>query len=1090
MKNYKNKCILNIDNPIFESLAPKGSFLQHCLINSKWDDENENTSSLAHYNLRLAISKLLQLIDENEAEHQALVHLLVSNPVTITIKDLIKGYKSIELVIINHFPLSRAKNYSTLVRSFFKSFSDPIENGFNATELAYQTLLSTNVDFKKNPNIDLFTIGLKNKIKFTIIDPDTFPNLFVMDSVLHNLLINLESTSKETPFEYSVIVSFKKLLREIDQWPKNSQIKTLLNSPLSQLTPDNINEALIDFEKNLHKALPNRKLNQLSTLFRQKLFDHGLTAPELKKAKDLFKTNFNSSGQLKFKPQYTVNCSGVDHRIDTFILGSILPSGSVGECSLNKLETDSTVIPNDSDMIKELVEVLMLIQKEGYNHARLLIAKKPEDLITYNVSKGLIELELLITNHFPDEKHEKLKLIRDFLILCETPTQNGRLLKDFEIDSTINPREKIKTMAFQGYSKTNGKKSNVTVKFNLTKLKPLLKLNSVLVTALNNLQTYTTTTPMPSTSLSDIERTLGYIIDTSFEVAQVRHILTSPISELEQRDFRLGFAQLEDIIEKQDIKLKAAKSQAIRTFLSKHAGKINNLIEIKNCGFKSRFSASEELDSQKLIEPVDENGDVLPSPILNQHQSLSELRKNVQEHFEKPINQILNACKKEVEYYKQLIATFDKYTEKDVNGFYIKDIPETVTTLVKDNQIEDGRKALKSRVSAIKKEFTSELVMGAYLRHQLSIGVMKTTYCLQKSELIPPYVQHWFRNTATGMKEFFWSGLFLPKNILLVCFIRLVIRTTWNKDVIATLTSANFPEQLSEGAFVLAGFKGKVGKETSPVTIEPHEKEIREVVSFLTQHHANMVRMGFKPESIWDTPGSTKLNFLSADILDRLREHYTLPFFRMELLAKHQINLRKGIDGSLVNSQRERNHATSKVTSGYLTHPIAVIEYEANNADFQRKFETTVQFRHKEASIEKYGLDRSNIDEDLIVAPAKHKEDLPNWFVLADGSSCTDIFASVDKSKQDSLCKGRKCHTGEGCEFNRVELGVDEFVQTLRHQAYYIARGEVLLAKHGREYFEEYIAPDMRFTFGLVKYVELSNPLMFKDAKGRLENEQ
>ena len=62
--------------------------------------------------------------------------------------------------------------------------------------------------------------------------------------------------------------------------------------------------------------------------------------------------------------------------------------------------------------------------------------------------------------------------------------------------------------------------------------------------------------------------------------------------------------------------------------------------------------------------------------------------------------------------------------------------------------------------------------------------------------------------------------------------------------------------------------------------------------------------------------------------------------------------------------------------------------------------------------------------------------------------------------------------------------------QTLRHQAYYIARGEVLLAKHGREYFEEYIAPDMRFTFGLVKYVELSNPLMFKDAKGRLENEQ
>lgn len=1090
MKNYKTKSILNIDNTIFQSLAQKGSFLQHCLINSKWDDENEKSSSLAHYNLRLAISKLLQLINANEEDHQALIHLLVSKPETITITDLIQGYKSVELALVNSFPLNRAKSYSTSVRNFFNSFSTQIENGFNASELAYETLLSTNVEFKKNPNINLFTIDVNNKIKFNVIDPDTFSDLFVKDSVLHNLLINLENASKEQPFEYSVIAGFKNVLREIDKWPENSEIKILLNKPLNLLTPTGINEALIDFEKNLHKAQPNRKLNQLSTLFRQKLFDHGLTAPELNKAKDLFKTNFNSSGQLKFKPQYTVNCSGVDHRIDTFLLGSILPSGSVGECCLNKLEADSTVIPNDSDMIKELVEVLMLIQNEGYNHARLLIAKKPDDLISYNVSKGLIDLELLITNHFPDDKLEKLKLIRDFLNLCETPTQSGRLLKDYKIDSTINPKEKIKTMAFHGYSKANGKKRDVTVEFNLTKLKPLLKLNSVLVTALNNLQTHTATTPMPATSLSDIERTLGYVVDTSLESAQIKHILTSPLSELEQRDFRLGFAQLEDIIGEQDIQLKAPRSQSLRTFLSNHAGKINGLIDIKNCGFKSRFSASEEMNAQKLIEPVDENGDVLPSPILNQQQSLSELRKNVQEYFEKPINQILNACKKEVECYKQLVSTFNDYTKKDENGVYIKDIPEEVLALVKNNQVDEGRGILKSQASSIRKEFTNEVVMGAYLRHQLSIGTSDSIYCSQKSELIPSYVKHWFPNSSTGMRDFFWSGIFLPKNILLVCFIRLVIRTTWNKDVIATLTCANLPEQMPEGPFVLAGFKEKVDKETTPVTIEPHEKEIREVISFLIQHHDNMERMGFKPESIWDTQGSTKLNFLSAAIIDRLRDHYTLPYFRMELLAKHQMNLRKGIDGSLVNSQRERNHATSRVTSAYLTHPIAVIEYEANNADFQRKFETTVQFRHKEASIEKYGLDRSNINEDLIVAPADHKEELPEWFILADGSSCTDIFAAVDKSKQDSICKGRKCHSGEGCEFNRVELGVDEFVQTLRHQAYYIARGEVLLAKHGREYFDEYIAPDMRFTFGLVKYVELSNPLMFKDAKGRLENEQ
>lgn len=359
MKNYKNKSILNIDNTIFQSLAPKGSFLHHCLINSKWDDENEKSSSLAHYNLRLAISKLLQLINANEEEHQALIHLLVSKPETITITNLIQGYKSVELALVNSFPLSRAKSYSTAVRNFFNSFSTPIESGFNATELAYETLLSTNVDFKKNPNIGLFTIDVKNKIKFTVIDPDTLPNLFVKDSVLHDLLINLEIASKEQPFEYSVIAGFKKLLREIDQWPENSQIKILLNSPLCQLTPNKINDALIDFERNLYKALPNKKLNQLSTLFRQKLFDHGLTAPELNKAKDLFKNNFNSSGQLKFKPRFIIQCENNEHIVDSFQLPSILPLEGVGENCFNQLEKISETSAADTGNVTDLIEILM-----------------------------------------------------------------------------------------------------------------------------------------------------------------------------------------------------------------------------------------------------------------------------------------------------------------------------------------------------------------------------------------------------------------------------------------------------------------------------------------------------------------------------------------------------------------------------------------------------------------------------------------------------------------------------------------------------------------------------------------------------------
>ena len=182
----------------------------------------------------------------------------------------------------------------------------------------------------------------------------------------------------------------------------------------------------------------------------------------------------------------------------------------------------------------------------------------------------------------------------------------------------------------------------------------------------------------------------------------------------------------------------------------------------------------------------------------------------------------------------------------------------------------------------------------------------------------------------------------------------------------------------------------------------------------------------------------------------------------------------------------ERNHGSLRVTAGYLSHPIAQLEYEANNADFQRRLETTVQFRENNEKLKRYGFDPENIDEDLLIAPSEDKDDLPEWFLLPDGSSCTDIFAPVDKSKKDSICRGRLCHKGDGCQFNRVHIGVGEFVYTLRRQAFYLSRGMALLDKHGQEYFDEYIAPDMRFTFGLAKYVEFANPSLFKQAKGRL----
>jgi len=736
-----------------------------------------------------------------------------------------------------------------------------------------------------------------------------------------------------------------------------------------------------------------------------------------------------------------------------------------------------------------LLEVLHIVNNGHYLNARLMLKKKPQDLSRNHVSLGIRESEDLILNSFSEGSKERLAIFRRFLDLCTVPIKTGKLIKELDFNSKIEIKDKPRTLAVKTYRKNNGKKSLSVHLFNLTEIKELLCPDGLLTVCLNKLKIISESAPVPSSKLSSLEITLGYIIDAE-ENESIKHVLTSPLTGLSQRDFRLGFSELEDIIDTKNINTKAVKSQGLRTFLSQHGGKINGKVEIKNCGFSTRFSAGDEKKAKKLIEPVDENGQILPSPVLEKHLSLDKLRKRFHEYLTQPIEAILEACKKEIANYKKLLGDLSQYTSTNDRGQYIYSVPDDVKELVLENQLDKGKgkgRALsRKKLSQTREKYANEVLLGAYVQHQLSSDLTSQTYCLDKFELVPYYVAHWFPSTGTGMKDLFWSSVFLPKYILLVCFIRLTIRTTWNKDVIATLDRSNLPESLPEGEFVIGGFKEKVNKNTTPIKIEPHEKEIREAISFLIQHHDNMVRYGAKPESLWDTPNSAKLSFLSGYTIDGFIEHHTLPYFRMELLAKHQINLRRGIDGNVVKSQMERNHGSLRVTAGYLSHPIAQLEYEANNADFQRRLETTVQFRENNEKLKRYGFDPENIDEDLLIAPSEDKDDLPEWFLLPDGSSCTDIFAPVDKSKKDSICRGRLCHKGDGCQFNRVHIGVGEFVYTLRRQAFYLSRGMALLDKHGQEYFDEYIAPDMRFTFGLAKYVEFANPSLFKQAKGRL----
>ena len=66
-----------------------------------------------------------------------------------------------------------------------------------------------------------------------------------------------------------------------------------------------------------------------------------------------------------------------------------------------------------------------------------------------------------------------------------------------------------------------------------------------------------------------------------------------------------------------------------------------------------------------------------------------------------------------------------------------------------------------------------------------------------------------------------------------MCFIRLIIHTTWNKDPVATLRGEDIPYPLPQRRFFIQGNKSKVDKLTSPVEVAPSDTEIRNVIELL-----------------------------------------------------------------------------------------------------------------------------------------------------------------------------------------------------------------------------------------------------------------
>lgn len=1081
--------IVHPKSPELEAFTSSGGLLETCFDNTKWSVYSEAESTVPIWR-RQVISKALRFLANQDALPET-TSLFRSPPHKITPRMIYKAYKEIESTL-------PAKNTSSALsrnlRRFLEESGCEISDGQQMGCIYYQTRFTGNGILPYTAD-NVFTLQKLTQGGYVVFDNDRLDGLLTPGG----LLLTALQTSCSTPIHYSTIQSFRNLV-ELIACSNTSLLKRFLKTKRNYITRSMVIDALIEFESYLERKTSFGRPDHNSSVFRSILSTWTGPIAGANHLHDVgFQTRFNKRGQVKCISPISLSVVDDDGKHSTVKFDTLqtpnlyLKKGLLAQ-SLLAAKKQSQVVPLPAEQVQHWLELL----EHFHSHYEMTSKKNgSRPLLNSPLSKtgrekamnGLKAIEDLIELRQNSDHEVDFISVLSLLSYCGEAISDGRLLSELNFRSRFSPAPERTVILFTARKKENGKPRITRLKFDITDIESWATANGLLMAAIQRAAKDSVLAQPSAIEFHTVFKVIQHIHDAlnasnisinNHKANQpLRHLLASPANQLRKREVVLGLKRLEDILEQHPIK-PGKRSELFRRFLNDYGGSTSNGLTIGQCGFKTRFSVRKERDGIELIKPVAKNGRPLKSPVLMPHTSTKQLKDRLNEYYQKPIDAINTAIRSEFALFKKLRSEMEPMVKRGDDGNFLYLIPEPVRDFVQESA--SGRK--KGYAMSKMLEHHRNDVLAAFLQLQVETPLEQTVLCEGKSFLISSEYRCWFRANGTSMASFFWAPFLLPRPILLGCFLRLMIHTTWNKDVIASLTGADIPYPLPPGRFFIQGFKDKVGKSTKPVEVTPAQTDVREAIELIGKHHANMVTLGLRPNTVWDTPWSSSLSFLNRNTRDSLIERYGLPEFKIEQLAKHMINVREGVDGDIRRSQIERNHEILKTTAGYVDHPLARAYHDANNAEFQRQLEATVQVRHDGTkSFPEYGLSTSDINLRLLQEPSQ-PNDTPSWFVLPDGSTCTDIWAPVDKTnKSQRLCGGRKCHSGDGCPHNTVIIGPDEFANTLRKQRWFLERCDALLLKHTREYFDAFIAPEMRFIFGLVRYIEVAEPELYQQSE-------
>lgn len=482
-----------------------------------------------------------------------------------------------------------------------------------------------------------------------------------------------------------------------------------------------------------------------------------------------------------------------------------------------------------------------------------------------------------------------------------------------------------------------------------------------------------------------------------------------------------GFRLMEDELRAVGIAatMQRAHSGQLRQFAIRHFRTLG-IPRIER--IKSYFRSSVPRSVQRPRQLIsDEITGVQPPISALSHSSVKDLREKVRERLELDFRLISAACATEFSEFERLSSYCSNLLQQEVD--------DVVWGWVERSARGQQLTAVERRHFQLATTRELEIAYVKVLHTALAVGARTADKLIvRRSGPLVDRITNGAQLTVLGggMPQLVRASSVGAFGTVIAAFLIIKMRAGWNVGAVLELTE-NDVERVRDG-FRVQGFKSKTDDFTPEWIARDGDEIASRAIEFLLGRLKKMREFGWVQglgHSLWLSPparpGDRVQMYRGWSLaLRSFCDRHGLRRFSAEQVRNQALAIESLKVGGLEASRRVAGHVRLKTTAQYVDQLILQRLNSAVNLEFQRKLESSVEFR----------IDSSQL------RPEERNDDL--LYSVGDGSSCANPHSAPRADMAlNGVCRGHECHAEAGCPNRKIVVNSDRVEELVRTIAFY-----------------------------------------------------